>query len=865
MRILIIWMVLNGIVVQAQSPTPIRDSVRIAPPLLSLSEVSDVILKVANPDSFLVWKNSHYPGLRVEQRDDKLYSVSGLTGESWKKLKWAPGVKFIDRANRVAKEETVLGDFDQSVNSVTSVHDKFPMLAGAGLVLSVKEKPFDINDLDVRGRVVLNNQFDEPSTVHATFMATLAAGGGNTSPFAKGAAWGAGITTADFERLLPDDGNELSGLQVSVQNHSYGVGLENYYGIESSEYDRAAIEFPKILHVFSSGNEGVRAPVDGAYAGLAGFANLTGQFKVSKNTLAVGSSDRYGHVVAGSSRGPAHDGRVKPELLAFGDGGASESAAVVSGIAVLVQEAYKNKFNDLPDAALVKAVLINSAQNTGRPNVDFETGFGNADALGALRTIDAENFFSGSIDQNEEITFSIDVPADQHNLKVTLVWADPPADPFVTKALVNDLDLTLRNTTTGEAWEPWILDTSPSTEALQQAAQRGKDHLNNVEQVSVNRPAPGSYEFTVTGYEVTSGPQKFFLAYEISSGFEWRYPLETDPLASNTSTIIRWRWNNLPATGVLAFRFSTAGSWVDIDPDVELEKGFYEWTTPNTSGLIQFRMITTEETFESSLIVLSPPDRLKVGFICDQDLMFYWNKVEAAEKYVLFTLGEKYLEPFLTLTDTFAVIQLDQPGTNFFSVAPIINERQGVREHTIDYTLQGVGCYFISFFPREYVVTEAVIFEVLLGTTYNLHSATLERKMDDNFIPVATISPVLEKAFTFVDPSPLPGIHSYRVRLTTINQQEIISEEESIFFVRETDVHIYPNPVVSGDWVNVVIYDQELALLQLTDIYGRVIREAEDFGDVKTINTETLVAGTYLLKIQTGDGLIRFKKLMVRQ
>jgi hypothetical protein len=33
---------------------------------------------------------------------------------------------------------------------------------------------------------------------------------------------------------------------------------------------------------FSSGNEGEQADATGTYANLAGFANLTGQFKVSK-------------------------------------------------------------------------------------------------------------------------------------------------------------------------------------------------------------------------------------------------------------------------------------------------------------------------------------------------------------------------------------------------------------------------------------------------------------------------------------------------------------------------------------------------------------------------------------------------------
>jgi hypothetical protein len=854
-----------ALTLQAQPTNVLRDSVRIAPALRVAKGVSDVLLKVNNPDAFLAWRNNHRTGLGVEQLGEGIYAVTGLTDEFWKELKQAPGVTFIDRGNRVAKEETVLGDFDQSGNAVTSIRYHFPLLTGEGLVLSVKEKPFDINDLDVRGRVVLNDQFDEPATFHATFMATIAAGAGNTSPYAQGAAWGAGITTADFARLLPDDGNGLTALGVSVQNHSYGVGLENYYGIESSEYDRKAKDFSKILHVFSSGNEGGRTPTEGSYAGLAGVANLTGQFKVSKNTLAVGSSDRYGNVVAGSSRGPAHDGRVKPELLAFGDGGASESAAVVSGIAVLVQQAYKNKFNDLPDAALVKAVLINSAQDTGRPNVDFETGFGNADALGALRIVEEEKIFSGVVNQDDEAFFQIEVPTGEQLLKVTLVWADPPADPFVTKTLINDLDLIVRHTGTNETFEPWVLDADPSLTSLQQPGQRGKDRLNNVEQVTISFPEAGMYQIQVGGYAVPQGPQEFYIAHETFSGFEWRYPLETDALTSDASAILRWQWHGAPETGRLAYRLSSEEDWNLITTQLELEKNYFEWMTPNTSGLIQFKITLGDDDHESGMIALSKPDRLKVGFICEDELMLVWNRVEAADKYGLYLLHEKYLEPFLITTDTFALVQIDPLLTNFFSVVPVIQNRKGAREFTIDYTAQGVGCYFISFIPHAYVVTDKAGFTVSLGTTFGLQSAVLERRVGSAFVPVETYLPVPSTLFTVEDASPVAGIQYYRLKLVTDDQRVIVSNEEPIFFVRETDVHVYPNPVVSGNWVNVIIYDQESTLLQLTDIYGRVIREAEEFGSVKTINTETLVAGTYLLKIRTGDGLTRFKKLIVRQ
>ena len=128
-----------------------------------------------------------------------------------------------------------------------------------------------------------------------------------------------------------------------MQNHSYGTGLENYYGLEAQAYDAQARQYPTLLHVFSSGNSGNQASPTGTYQGLPNVANLTGQFKMSKNTLSVGATDGLGEVAPRSSRGPAHDGRGKPELVAFGADGSSDAAALVSGISLLVQHAYRTQ------------------------------------------------------------------------------------------------------------------------------------------------------------------------------------------------------------------------------------------------------------------------------------------------------------------------------------------------------------------------------------------------------------------------------------------------------------------------------------------------------------------------------------------
>lgn len=92
-------------------------------------------------------------------------------------------------------------------------------------------------------------------------------------------------------------------------------------------------------------------------------------------------------IAVDSSRGPAADGRIKPDVVAPGtaitggrsgldslsgnigtahrwSSGSSHSAAQISGVAaVFTNWWYDNNFGDWPSPSLVKAALINSSRD----------------------------------------------------------------------------------------------------------------------------------------------------------------------------------------------------------------------------------------------------------------------------------------------------------------------------------------------------------------------------------------------------------------------------------------------------------------------------------------------------------------------
>jgi len=789
--------------------------------------------------------------------------LNGLESHDLLKLERTPTVRFVDRGPRQAREETILGEFDMSSNRIFAMQQAYPQADGEGLLLSIKEKPFDQQDLDLRNRVETSNgKFDEPSTLHATVMATIAGGGGNTSPDARGVAPAVMLTTSDFDVLLPDIYPTAVAQQYLVQNHSYGVGIENYYGIESNAYDQFVHNRPEVLHIFSSGNVGNQAAVDGKYAGLAGVANLTGQFKTSKNTLTVGSVDALGNLAPRSSRGPAHDGRIKPELVAYGDAGSSESAAVVSGAAITLQDLYRQKYNTTADAALIKALLINGADDVEAPHVDYKSGFGNVNLLQSARMIDQEkivlNVYSGA---EQESVVSVADGVDL--LKVTIAWTDPAADPNASKALVHDLDLKLVHITSGETYLPWVLNPSPALPALGSEAVRGRDTLNNVEQITVTAPSAGLWRIVVNGGVVPASGQRYFIAWQTFSGFEWISPVPGKGLVADDVTLLLWDWYGGTANGMLEYELEGTGTWQVIDGDVPLGNRYYQWRTPATDGRIRFRMSTPQGQFISEFVTNTKPIRLQVGFNCEDALLLEWPR--RGSSWQLYRLGDKYMEPMAVLTDTFTVISKTSSQSVYYAVAPVVNGVPGLREFTIDYTRQGVGCYIKSFLPRASVVSDMVVFDAQLGSVYNLDEIVFFRTDErGREVEVSRIGTPLPKDFSFTDEEPPRGALTYRIVLRKANETIAESASVPILVIDERDLYVYPNPVAEGDLVDVVLQDSGIVSAELLDSQGRSISGFVEVTGFQSVELQGLKRGLYILRIHTSRGSVLTRRLVVK-
>ncbi|HMK24964.1 MAG TPA: S8 family serine peptidase [Chitinophagaceae bacterium] len=773
-------------------------------------------------------------------------------------------VLFMDR-NRQASPELFSGTIENQTNIVNRMQAAFPAYNGNDITIGIKENAFDTADIDFKGRVLINPAATQAVNSHASIMATISAGGGNTWYATKAAAWGSKIVSSSFSNLLPDANSFFQQYGVTVQNHSYGTAIENYYGPEAVAYDLQVANNPSQLHVFSSGNSGQLASTAGTYNGIIGFANLTGQFKMAKNIITVGATDSFYNIPSLSSRGPAYDGRIKPELVAQGEDGSSGAAAIVSGVAAALQQSYKlNNGGNLPSSALIKAILINSANDVGPAKVDFQSGFGSVNGYRAMQTLVNGNYISGSVLPAQELTYNLIVPANTRELKMTLAWIDPPATVNAAKALVNDIDLELFYPLTSQTWQPWVLSNFPHRDSLLLPAVRKRDGLNTLEQITLDNPQAGTYVIKVKGFALTTASQSFHIAWQFNAAnnFEWNYPRQNDPVLAGEQNVLRWQSTLATATGILQYSTDNGNSWQVINAAADLSAGFYKWIAPTVYSKALLKITAAGIDYTTDTVVISKRLTLSTGFNCPDSFMLIWPRVGAAAQYNLYKLGSKYMEVLQTLTDTSIVLQKNSNSSLHYAVAPVIGGREGVKSFGTNYTTQGVGCYFKSWYADQINNTGRLHLE--LGSLYNIVKITVQKVIGKDTLILQIVNNPNSLIYTFNDPVLITGLNQYRACLKTVNGAGICSDIAILYFAEENRLFVYPNPVRQSESFTVIINEQQSGELQVIDVSGRVLQKfiIQNGGAIQ-LPAIRLPAGLYMLRLAGNNLKVRTGKLII--
>lgn len=852
--------------------SPALASVLIAPDkrertlILTGRELNTLISSVSRFNEVkLVWIDSASRSIVVRVRV-KLFKEKILS---------IPELVFAD-IQPVPHVETAIIGYNRGFHGISALDFLVTGANGKNIVTGVKEQKMEAADLDLHKRIVTSPLAAPVVSNHATVVSSIIGGSGNSFYDGRGIANGCTFFSSNFENLFPDDIAILNTNKVTVQNHSYGTQVQQFYGAEAVSYDAQTWQQQQLLHVFSAGNRGTAAATDGRYAGITGYANLTGNFKMAKNVLTVAAIDNKDVVAAESSAGPAYDGRLVPLLTALGPNGTSDAAAMVSGTAAVLQQVYADSNSQvLPPASLVKALMYTTADDIYTKGIDYKTGFGLLNSYAAVKTLQQKQYETDSVSTAQVWTKNINVPVNAARLKVTLCWTDTAAAVNNLKALVNDLDLEVTGPGAGIVYKPWVLSVFAHADSLAKDPVRNRDSLNTSEQVSIDLPAAGTYELKVTGTQTGSFIVPFSVVYAIDTlnTFSYISPLHTSDVnrAEDDSLTIRWKTfvTDTNVTGNLYLSYNGGVNWQLIQPAFKIYRNKYRWPIKDTASRAMLRMETSFGDFLSREFIISPVCRPQVDFFCTDSFGLSWRKHIYATGYKVYCLTDSpYLKHILTVSDTAVVLNRLLNPSMVYAVEPVpANGIAAARSIAFDISLQGTQCFYRTLYYNLPAPGKADLVLELSSTGYT------DSIYFEQLSPSGQVMRVIGKRSIaagillynqFVNDLP-SGTSYWRVRIRLKSDVVVYTETISIQSSGNRYLLFYPNPSGRNEPVNYFLQPglPSDSRLQVFDISGRLLKEYVSLP--AQLSFTTLSPGIYICKlISVNNQVLETARLVIR-
>ncbi len=341
-----------------------------------------------------------------------------------------------------------------------------------------------------------------------------------------------------------------------IHSNSWGAGTMGSYSDSDEIFDQAVRDADRdtdenrpMVITTSAGNDG----------GRGGYEQEIGSPANAKNVITIGGNQPFNpdlgypnpeNMYGASSRGWTEDNRIKPDVIAPSESvisqntpmdepdtyvaasGTSFGNPLVAGAATIIVEWYEDNYEVRPSPAMVKAILINTANELDPevgdtvghvPNRDEGWGvpdisklhYPTDDPIG-FEFYDQESLLTtGDID-----VFEINYEDEDEPLKITLTWTDKHAmagdSEGGTPTLKNNLDLEVEapggDIFRGNAFDytgDGLSDSGfsyPNTDAMSDFDfnEDGWDDVNNVQNVFIHPDdlEEGTYTIRVMGTNV---------------------------------------------------------------------------------------------------------------------------------------------------------------------------------------------------------------------------------------------------------------------------------------------------------------------------------------------------------------------------
>lgn len=662
----------------------------------------------------------------VEMSSPKLMTIRIKTS-ALNSLYALPCFSYFETLPTPGEPENLVGRTNHRSNSIASDYDGGLKYDGTGMTIMMQDDGYIGPHIDYQGR---NDQSNcsgcstNDADDHGDHVAGTIMGAGNIDPSTRGMAFGAdllvyGSSNANYNSVP----NLYANNDMVITSKSYSAGCNGGYDGLASGLDEQVRVMPSLIHVFSAGNSGT---TDCGYGAGSNWGNITGGHKSGKNVIAVGNLLSNDALAGSSSRGPATDGRIKPDICGVGSSvystipnytygsktGTSMSCPGVAGSIAQLYHAYKDMNGGTnPISGLIKATVLNTAEDLGNPGPDFKHGWGRINVRRAYELLSQNNYQTGTIAQGNNNNHTIDVPVGTTELKLMLYWTDYEGSTNASIALVNDLNLVLTDPAM-VSFNPWVLNPAANATTLDDDAIQGVDNLNNMEQVTINNPLPGTYTINVDGFAVPQGPQDYFLVYEYGRDeVTLTYPNGGEGLNPGNGQLIRWDATDNTTDFTLEYTTDNGASWNLINT-VNANLRQTNWVVPTTvTGLAKVRVSRGASSDESNEVftILGTPNNLDFGWSCPDSLNITWNPVSGATGYEVSMLGTKYMDSIGTTSSTNLTVAASAAVENWFSVRALgPDDARGERAIAIRKTPGEFGCTWSDPYAAMSVLCESI-------------------------------------------------------------------------------------------------------------------------------------------------------------
>ena len=634
------------------------------------------------------------------------------------KLNAVATLPFISFIREQSLKDKIINYNDIATHGISSLQSiSGRNLAGKGVVVGVGDNADISTHIDFNGKLISRHPY--PPDNHGTHTSGTTAGAGFINPKNRGMAPRAQILSQWFSDVIVFTPTYVTDYNMIATNNSYyssamGCTGNRIYDVTSNYVDAQMKNYDEVLHVIAAGNDG--SYTCGSYP--TSFGTIKSGWQCAKNVITVGAMDQANYNIASfSSRGPTLDGRIKPEIVTNGyatvstypnntyatNFGTSMAAPVITGTTALMQERYRQLHSGAnAKAALIKALMCNTAEDLGNPGPDYTYGFGMLNARKAVEAMEANQYFSNSTITSQNDPYNIVIPAGVRRLKILLTWADHPAAANASVTLVNDLDLTVT--------EPSILVHLPlvlNPLNVTGIATEAADHVNNIEQVVIDNPAAGTYNINVNGFAVPQGPQNYFLTYQMDmNGITVEYPFGGETLVPGQAEKIRWTaYGNEANTFTVEYSDNNGTSWnlVDVNSNnVAATARSYNWTVPSTATnnyLVRVSRNSTALTDQSdfTFTVLGQPV-IATTVPCQGYIQLDWPVLTPATSYDILQLkGDSMGVIANTAGNSFLVSGLNSTTGYWFAVAAKNGSVSGRRSLGVKVTPTGGTCSLATF------------------------------------------------------------------------------------------------------------------------------------------------------------------------